>query len=65
MEHEILIRCDMDGFRATFEPIPWSPVAALKAPTEYIVVEAVRDEQDIPQNLDVWEGVKFFQTLEQ
>jgi len=56
-KHDLLISINMDGFRATFEPIPWSPIGWSKTPTEYLVVEADRDENDNALNMDVWESI--------
>ena len=59
-DDEIVIQLNLDGFKATINPDDWP-----NARHEFRVVEVEKDEQDIPQNLDVWEGIDFFQTLEQ
>jgi len=51
-DQEIVIRLDMDGFRATFNPDAWPPYS------EYRTCEVDHDEHDQPLNLDAWEAIE-------
>lgn len=53
MNDEIVIRLDIDGFRATINPDNWPNDRC-----EYRVVEPGRDESDTPLNIDVWAAIE-------
>ena len=50
---EIVIRLDMDGFRATRDLDDWK-----RQRYEYIVCHADHDENYQPLNLDVWQAIE-------
>jgi hypothetical protein len=57
-DQEIVIRLDNDGFRVTIDPEEFPPRR------EYRICEIDHDEHDEALNLDVWEGIEFFQQME-